>query len=54
MALGSSQMQLGYNFPESILTDTEQEMSFKIKNVSENELSQIVVKLETSKNFSMT
>jgi hypothetical protein len=54
VVLGGSQMQLEYNLPESTLTDVEQDMSFKIKNVSDNELSQIKVKLETSKNFSMT
>jgi len=53
VTLGSSQIQLGFSLPESMLPEVEQEISFQIKNISESELSQIKVKLAASNNFSM-
>ncbi len=52
--LSNSQLAIDWGLPESILPEVEQEMSVRVKNTSGQELSDLIVKLITSRNFAMT
>lgn len=52
--LGHSQFAINWELPEAILPEVEQDMAWRISNISGQEMSNIKLRLITSKNFTMT
>lgn len=52
--LGRSQFTINWELPESILPEIEQDMTWRISNISGQEISAVKLRLLTSKNFTMT
>lgn len=52
--LGRSQFTINWELPESILPEVEQDMAWRISNTSGQEMSNVILRLITSKNFTMT